>query len=123
MVLELASLLSSSSPCGNIWDNDISVCAAVSETIFLSLTHTRPFFPVPVGGPCKFIAPQFEKLSEEYTTVTFAKVDVDKADDVAAAEGVQAMPTFKFYKGGKLVNEILGADVKKLVELLKTHSS
>lgn len=60
-----------------------------------------------LGGPCKFIAPQFEKLSNEYTSVTFAKVDVDEADDVAAAEGIQAMPTFKFYKGGQKIADLM----------------
>jgi Thioredoxin len=46
-------------------------------------------------------------MSNEYTSVTFAKVDVDEAEDVAASEGIQAMPTFKFYKGGIKVGEVM----------------
>lgn len=65
------------------------------------------YFLFLLGGPCKFIAPQFEKLSNEHADVIFAKVDVDEADDVAAAEGIQAMPTFKFYKGGNKVDDLM----------------
>jgi thioredoxin 1 len=46
-------------------------------------------------------------MSDEFANVTFAKVDVDEADDVAAAEGIRAMPTFKFYKGGVKVDEVM----------------
>ena len=83
------------------------------------LTHSLTMH---AGGPCKFVAPQFERLSTEFTSVVFAKVDVDEAEDVAAAESIQAMPTFKFYKGGKKVDEIMGADVKKLTALLQQHA-
>lgn len=47
--------------------------------------------------------PIFEKLAEENPEVEFVKVDVDEADDVAAACGIRAMPTFHFYRGGQKV--------------------
>jgi thioredoxin 1 len=58
---------------------------------------------------------------EEYAHVTFVKVDVDEADDVAANEGISAMPTFKFYKGGQKIDEMMGADLAKLTSLLQKH--
>jgi thioredoxin 1 len=69
-------------------------------------------------GPCKFIGPIFEKLAAEHPEAEFVKVDVDDADDVAAAVGIQAMPTFHFYKGGVKVDEMQGADQAKLVQLV-----
>merc|ERR1712054_569248 len=52
-------------------------------------------------GPCQRIAPAFAKLAEEYgETAVFIKVDVDEAEDIAAACGISAMPTFQFYKSG-----------------------
>ena len=75
------------------------------------------------GGPCRFIGPKFEELSkkEEYADIVFAKVDVDEAEDVAADQKIQAMPTFKFFKSGAQVAEMMGADLEKLVSLMSEH--
>ena len=54
-------------------------------------------------------------------TVTFSKVDVDEAEDVAQAQGIQAMPTFKFFKDGNMVAEMMGADFAKLTALVEEH--
>eukprot|EP00429_Kryptoperidinium_foliaceum_P062368 CAMPEP_0176099668 /NCGR_PEP_ID=MMETSP0120_2-20121206/49987_1 /TAXON_ID=160619 /ORGANISM="Kryptoperidinium foliaceum, Strain CCMP 1326" /LENGTH=98 /DNA_ID=CAMNT_0017433707 /DNA_START=24 /DNA_END=320 /DNA_ORIENTATION=+ len=69
-------------------------------------------------GPCKFIGPFFDNLATENPEVEFVKVDVDDADDVAAACSIQAMPTFHFYKGGEKVDEMMGADQGKLTQLV-----
>lgn len=68
-------------------------------------------------GPCKAISPGFEKLAKQHegsTHIIFAKVDVDKAKDVAQACGITAMPTFQFFKNGTKVDEVKGADVQQL---------
>jgi thioredoxin len=70
-------------------------------------------------GPCRFIAPVFEKLASENSDVEFVKVDVDDADDVAAHCQIQAMPTFHFYKSGAKVAEFSGADQAKLTSLVQ----
>lgn len=49
-------------------------------------------------GPCQRIAPHFEQLPDKYPRAVFLKVDVDKCQDTAAAQGVSAMPTFFFYR-------------------------
>ena len=72
-------------------------------------------------GPCKFIGPIFEKMAGENPDVEFVKVDVDEADDVAGACGIQAMPTFQFFKGGAKIDEMRGADQAKLAQLLAKH--
>ena len=68
-------------------------------------------------GPCKVISPAFHKLSKPYeqsTSIVFAQCDVDKAKDVAQACSIAAMPTFQFFKQGKKVDEVKGADVQQL---------
>lgn len=68
-------------------------------------------------GPCKAISPAFDKLAKQHessTFIAFAKVDVDKAKDVAQACGITAMPTFQFFKSGKKADEVRGADVQQL---------
>ena len=47
--------------------------------------------------PCRAAAPEFGQMSLEYERCKFAKVDVDKAGDVAAQLGVRAMPTFMLF--------------------------
>lgn len=73
-------------------------------------------------GPCQYMAPVFEKMSEEMIhVVIFAKVDVDEVTDVAERCNIQAMPTFQLYRGGKMVAEMIGADVKELNDLVNKH--
>lgn len=74
-------------------------------------------------GPCKKIAPYIEELSKEFPAVSFLKVDVDELPDVAGAEGISAMPTFRFYKNGQKVDELVGASQQKLKELVQRHSA
>jgi thioredoxin 1 len=68
------------------------------------------------------IAPYFEELSKQYTNLKFIKVDVDELEDVAAEAGVSAMPTFMIFKGGKKIEEIVGANKEKLADLCKKYN-
>ncbi|RDL31979.1 Thioredoxin [Venustampulla echinocandica] len=61
-------------------------------------------------GPCKVIAPQVEKFSEEFPNIRFVKVDVDEVPDVAQELGIRAMPTFIVFKNGEKDKEIVGAN-------------
>ena len=72
-------------------------------------------------GPCKFVAPVFEQFVTEYPEVDFYKVDVDETDDVAAECGIQAMPTFQFFKGGEKIEEVRGADVARLKAIIEAN--
>ncbi|KAK2156242.1 hypothetical protein LSH36_218g04021 [Paralvinella palmiformis] len=72
-------------------------------------------------GPCKMIAPYLEQLSTEYGNVLFLKVDVDEQEEIAQELGVEAMPTFKFIKGGKVIDTVVGADKAKLKATIDKH--
>ncbi|KAJ5674616.1 thioredoxin [Penicillium maclennaniae] len=61
-------------------------------------------------GPCKAISPKIEEFSEEHSGVKFYKVDVDKLGEVAADNGISAMPTFLFFKDGKQIEMVRGAN-------------
>ncbi|PMD36105.1 putative thioredoxin [Hyaloscypha variabilis F] len=70
-------------------------------------------------GPCKVIAPQVVKFSEEFTGAHFVKLDVDEVPDVAQELGIRAMPTFLIFKNADKVKEIVGANPKALLAAIK----
>lgn len=74
-------------------------------------------------GPCHMIAPIFKELSEKYRHANFAKVDVDQLREVAASAGVTSMPTFKFFKDGKQIAEMSGANPEELRRLVAQHAA
>jgi len=67
-------------------------------------------------GPCKKIKPFFHTLASDNPNVVFLQVDVDECDQTAGLCGVEAMPTFQFYKHNKVVMEVMGADEAKLLQ-------
>eukprot|EP00055_Hartaetosiga_balthica_P002513 m.4250 g.4250 ORF g.4250 m.4250 type:complete len:104 (+) comp2193_c0_seq1:99-410(+) len=74
-------------------------------------------------GPCQFIGPKYIALAEEFAgKVNCFKVDVDEASDIAMEQGISAMPTFKVYKDGKKVDEMLGADANGLRALFEKYA-
>jgi len=73
-------------------------------------------------GPCKVIAPQVVKFSEEYPNAHFVKIDVDEVPDVAQELGIRAMPTFVIFKGGEKVKEVVGANPQALKSAIAAHT-
>jgi thioredoxin 1 len=71
-------------------------------------------------GPCKAIAPVLEDLARESAgRVTLAKVNVDENHGLAGRYGIRSIPTILFVKGGKVVDQVIGAVPKtKLKEKL-----
>ncbi|EGR46864.1 uncharacterized protein TRIREDRAFT_122900 [Trichoderma reesei QM6a] len=70
-------------------------------------------------GPCKMIAPHFERLAKEHSRpnkVAFAKVNVDNQANIARTNGVTAMPTFVIFHNGSTVQTIRGANPSALTE-------
>ncbi|KAK9462276.1 thioredoxin-like protein [Lipomyces oligophaga] len=66
-------------------------------------------------GPCKMVAPQVHKFSEQFTDgIEFYKVDVDELSEVASEVNVRAMPTFMLFKKGEKIKEIVGANPSAL---------
>ncbi|CEP61094.1 Trx3p LALA0_S02e06590g [Lachancea lanzarotensis] len=70
-------------------------------------------------GPCKVIAPHFDKLSSQHTGVDFYRVDVDASPDVAGYCGISAMPTFLLAKESQTVGKIVGANVRGLEQAIR----
>ncbi|KAK4745731.1 hypothetical protein SAY87_012043 [Trapa incisa] len=75
-------------------------------------------------GPCKIMAPKFQKLSETYLDVVFLKLDCNQDNKPLAKElGIRVVPTFKILKEGKIVKEVRGAKFDELVAAIETVRS
>jgi len=74
-------------------------------------------------GPCKVISPEVVKFSDHFKGAYFCKVDVDEVSDLAADLRIRAMPTFRVYKDGKMVEEVVGANPTALKAAISTHAS
>ncbi|QHF20455.1 thioredoxin [Rathayibacter sp. VKM Ac-2762] len=51
-------------------------------------------------GPCKQFAPVFEATSEKNADITFAKVDTEDQQQLAASYGISSIPTLVVYRDG-----------------------
>jgi thioredoxin 1 len=72
-------------------------------------------------GPCKMIGPVVEELAKEYQgKMKIGKLDVDSNSKTATAYGVMSIPTLIFFKGGKVMDQTVGAlnkaQLKKKIE-------
>ena len=68
-------------------------------------------------GPCRAIAPIVAQLAEEYDgKIVVGKCDVEENDDIAIDYRVSSIPTILFFKGGKLVDRLVGAVPKAKLE-------
>jgi thioredoxin 1 len=74
-------------------------------------------------GPCKMIAPMVEELAKEYDgKLKVGKVDVDSNQQTSMQYGIRSIPTLLIFKGGKVVDQLIGAVPKKmLAEKLAKH--
>lgn len=65
-------------------------------------------------GPCRMVAPIVEELAVEYAgRVKVAKVDVDDNQRLAMRYSIMSIPTLGVFKGGELVDRIVGYTPKQ----------
>ncbi len=65
-------------------------------------------------GPCRAIAPIIDELATEFDgKVKIGKMNVDENPRTPGRFKVAAIPTLLVFKGGKVVNQIVGAKPKK----------
>ena len=74
-------------------------------------------------GPCRMIAPTVEELATDYTgKVTIGKLNVDDNPNTATQFGVRSIPTLLLFKGGEVVESVVGlTDKTRLQALLDKH--
>ena len=74
-------------------------------------------------GPCRAIAPIIDELSSDFAgKLKVGKVDTDKNQKVAMQLGISSIPAVFLFKGGQVVERIIGARPKSaFVKQLTPH--
>jgi thioredoxin 1 len=98
----------------------------ITDSNFESLV-TKSLTPVLVDfwaewcGPCRRLTPTVEALAKELSgRVTIGKMNVDENPIIPAKFSIQGIPTLMLFKGGQLVESVVGLvgkdDLKKIIE-------
>jgi thioredoxin 1 len=68
-------------------------------------------------GPCKMIAPTIDELAEQYNDqLKVCKMDVDSNQRTAQEYAVRSIPSLLFFKGGEVIETVVGAVPKQRLE-------
>lgn len=80
-------------------------------------------FWAPWCGPCRMLAPTVDAISEEYEgKVKVGKVNTDENPQIATQHQINSIPTLMIFKGGEIVERLVGAVPKeKITEKLDAH--
>ena len=61
-------------------------------------------------GPCRMLSPIVDQVAQEATGgFKVGKINVDDHSEIAAQYGIMSIPNMKFFKGGAVVDEVIGA--------------
>ena len=76
-------------------------------------------------GPCRMIGPVVEEIEKELNgKLKVAKINVDEAQGLAASYNVMSIPTLMIFKGGQIVEQMVGAMPKvSLLAKIRPHLS
>lgn len=71
----------------------------------------------PWCAPCRMMAPIIDEMAREKAgKILFGKLNVDENPETAAKYQIMSIPTFLVFKEGVLVDRIVGAMPKKILE-------
>ena len=93
----------------------------VTDATFYDFIKQYPVVVVdcwaPWCGPCQMISPVIEDLASDYAgKVVFGKLNVDENPAVAAEYGIMSIPTLLFARNGEVVDRLIGAVPRQVIE-------
>jgi thioredoxin 1 len=93
----------------------------VSDANFESFVNKYPKVVVdcwaPWCGPCRMLSPTIDAIAKDMNgSVAFAKLNTDDNYGTAGKFKIMSIPTLLFFKDGKLVNKMVGAGPRPVVD-------
>ena len=76
----------------------------INDNDFIIVDYWAPWC-----GPCRSFAPTFEKVSEEFPNVVFAKVNTEEEQEIAAQFGIRSIPTLMIFRDNIIIYSEPGA--------------
>ncbi len=74
-------------------------------------------FWAPWCGPCRMVAPVVEDIAKDYQgRVKVVKLNTDENQETAMKYGIRSIPTIGIFKGGKVVDAVIGAVPRQYLE-------
>jgi thioredoxin 1 len=93
----------------------------ITDATFKEIIQKHPLVVVdcwaPWCGPCRIVAPVIKELARDYAgKILFGKLNVDENPEVSAQYQIMSIPTLLVFKNGKLVDKIVGAMPRQMLE-------
>ena len=98
-------------------DNEIIATTAnfQSEVLSSSLPVLVDFWAT-WCAPCRMIAPVVAEIANEYAgKLKVARLNVDENQEISARYGIMSIPTLALFKGGVVVDQVVGAVPKRAI--------
>ncbi len=108
---------------GQNWPNSP---ITVSDTTFAQTINEYPLVVIdcwaPWCGPCNMVAPVIEELAGDYTgKIVFGKLNTEENRMSANRFSIMSIPTLLVFKNGKLVDQLVGAMPREMLEPMITQ--
>lgn len=93
----------------------------LTDATFTEAVQNHPLVVVdcwaPWCQPCLFVSPVVEEIAQDYVgRIFFGKLNVDNNRNIAVQHQIMSIPTLLVFKNGKLVDQIIGAMPRKMLE-------
>ena len=93
----------------------------VTDTTFKETIQNHSIVVVdcwaPWCAPCRMVAPIIDELAVDYAgKILFGKLNIDENRAVAIEYQIMSIPTLLVFKNGKLVDRIIGAQPRQMLE-------